>query len=295
MRVITIGREQGSNDIVVNDPKISRNHLQLVVDDNGNVTAADMGSTNGTFVNGVRIVGEQSLCAGDQLRVGDSVLPWESYITTPTLNPPAYVPPFPQSPYQGAEIDYPRRHTGLIIALSIVGALLVGLIVWLLMAPRQEKLHPSQTHYLSNDSSQSLNPNDTAWDSERALREYKDRWLNSFENNTKHPAKKVDNEKAKKEAEAVKLREEGYSSEDIEKILAGEPKSKFKTRKQKEEEEKARREQEDKAKNNKKSKKDSVRNEDTKQKGAIHEIVDPRRFDNKDKYKVDKKIDNRAL
>lgn len=238
MRVITIGRERGSNDIVVNDPKVSRNHLQLIVDDNGNVTVADMGSTNGTFVNGIRIVGESALCANDQLRVGDSVLPWQSYITAPTLDPPAYIPPFQQSPYQDPAMNSPRSHSGLIIALSITGALLLGVVVWLLLTPRQGKLHPSQAHYSHRESSDNLLNNDSAttWDSKRAREEYTSKWLRMFENNTNRPARRVDKDKEGKEAEAVKLREEGYSNEDIEKILAGEPKSKFKTKQQIEEE-----------------------------------------------------------
>ena len=34
----------------------------------------DQGSTNGTYLNGQRIVGQQSLSNGDQIRVGDTTL-----------------------------------------------------------------------------------------------------------------------------------------------------------------------------------------------------------------------------
>ena len=155
------------------------------------------------------------------------------------------------------------------------------------MAPRQEKLHPSQTHYLSNDSSHSLNPNDTAWDSERALREYKDRWLNSFGNNTNRPVKKVDNDKARREAEAVKLREEGYRSEDIEKILAGEPKSKFKTRGQIEAERKAEEQRiKDSIDNaNRRPPKPREKTEEEKKRDAVKQLIE----DNKPK--VNSRVD----
>lgn len=74
MRVITIGRES-SNDLIVNDAKVLRHHLQIVQKDNGEVEAVDMGSTNGTMVNGVRIA------APTQLKSGDTVVPWESRLS----------------------------------------------------------------------------------------------------------------------------------------------------------------------------------------------------------------------
>lgn len=79
MKVITIGRDIENNNIVVNDHKVSRNHLQMVLDDNGNYSVLDLNSTNGTFVNGQRITGEVPLKVTDELRIGDTVLPWQSY------------------------------------------------------------------------------------------------------------------------------------------------------------------------------------------------------------------------
>ena len=79
MKVITIGREAVNNDIIINDSRVSKTHLQLVQDDNGNINAIDFGSTNGTFVNGHRIIEETALKKGDQIKIGDTVLHWESY------------------------------------------------------------------------------------------------------------------------------------------------------------------------------------------------------------------------
>ena len=78
MIVKTIGRGQ-DNNIVVNDTKVSRAHLQIVQDDNGNISVVDLGSANGTYVNGVRITSETPLRTGDELRIGDTILPWCKY------------------------------------------------------------------------------------------------------------------------------------------------------------------------------------------------------------------------
>jgi len=79
MKVITIGRIQ-DNDIVVNDVSVSYHHLQLVQNDNGNCSVVDLGSTNGTFVNGQRITGEVYLKPNDVVQIGSMQLPWQSYL-----------------------------------------------------------------------------------------------------------------------------------------------------------------------------------------------------------------------
>jgi pSer/pThr/pTyr-binding forkhead associated (FHA) protein len=65
MKVITIGRNEAHNDIVVHDNKVSRNHLQMIMDDSGNFSVMDLNSTNGTYVNDRRIVGEVPLKVTD--------------------------------------------------------------------------------------------------------------------------------------------------------------------------------------------------------------------------------------
>jgi Inner membrane component of T3SS, cytoplasmic domain len=68
-----IGRDAGSADLVLEDPEASRRHAALKPDAPG-LTIEDLGSTNGTYVNGERIVGTRSLVPGDQVRVGNTVL-----------------------------------------------------------------------------------------------------------------------------------------------------------------------------------------------------------------------------
>lgn len=60
VRVLTssqtvIGREEG--DIITNDPECSRRHCRVDVHPDGTVWLVDLGSTNGTFVDGVKIYG----------------------------------------------------------------------------------------------------------------------------------------------------------------------------------------------------------------------------------------------
>jgi len=82
MKVITIGRSP-ENDIIINDNKVSRTHLQIVQDDNGNYSVIDFNSTNGTFVNGQQITGEVRINQGDEVKIGNTVLPWSQSCFSP--------------------------------------------------------------------------------------------------------------------------------------------------------------------------------------------------------------------
>ena len=63
----TIGRREDCDlRIAVND--VSRKHCQILLED-GELTVIDLGSSNGTFVNGQRIQ-KYALTAGDTLQVG---------------------------------------------------------------------------------------------------------------------------------------------------------------------------------------------------------------------------------
>lgn len=63
-----VGRSRES-DVVVRDATVSRAHALIAVD-GGRVTLQDLGSSNGTRVNGERMREETVLAAGDQLRLG---------------------------------------------------------------------------------------------------------------------------------------------------------------------------------------------------------------------------------
>jgi hypothetical protein len=79
MKVITIGHH-AENNVVINDPLVSRHHCQIIKDDDGNCRLSDLDSANGTFVNGNQIKGEVPLNQTDVVRIGNTTLLWQSYL-----------------------------------------------------------------------------------------------------------------------------------------------------------------------------------------------------------------------
>ena len=68
-RAITFGRASGS-DIVIDDVYASDEHAQLLPDGDGGWNVRDLGSTNGTFLNGAKLTRPTPVASGDQLRLG---------------------------------------------------------------------------------------------------------------------------------------------------------------------------------------------------------------------------------
>jgi hypothetical protein len=68
---IYMGRDI-TNDIVINDPEISRKHARLTLQ-TGGYLLEDLGSTNGTFVDGQRITGSHTMAPGEAIMLGDNV------------------------------------------------------------------------------------------------------------------------------------------------------------------------------------------------------------------------------
>ena len=89
MKVITIGRDL-NNDIVVNDSKASRHHLQIIKA-GGSFRIVDFNSTNGTFVNDQKISGEIALFPNDIVRIGNTVLPWQTYFIERETKRPTFL------------------------------------------------------------------------------------------------------------------------------------------------------------------------------------------------------------
>jgi pSer/pThr/pTyr-binding forkhead associated (FHA) protein len=62
---------------VVADPGASRRHAQIRHQDRGYVLT-DLGSTNGTLVNGEFVNGSRPLMQGDRITIGNTVLEFRS-------------------------------------------------------------------------------------------------------------------------------------------------------------------------------------------------------------------------
>lgn len=73
---ITMGRAT-TNDVVLSDAKASRVHAKLAYSDS-QWTLIDLGSANGTLVNGLPVVDHVPLQPGDVIRVGESSLLFEA-------------------------------------------------------------------------------------------------------------------------------------------------------------------------------------------------------------------------
>lgn len=69
---ITIGRD-AINVIAINDAEVSRRHAKMELRGSAYVIQ-DLGSTNGTFVNGIRISAMQVLNAGDTVSFGQGIV-----------------------------------------------------------------------------------------------------------------------------------------------------------------------------------------------------------------------------
>lgn len=116
---IYLGRDV-TNDIVINDAEISRKHARLVLKTGGYILE-DLGSTNGTFVDGQRLMGPHPLLSGETLMLGENVsLAYEAGRYDPDATmvsgggeaevypSPAY-PPRPPSANPPPEVHSPYR------------------------------------------------------------------------------------------------------------------------------------------------------------------------------------------
>lgn len=88
---ITIGRGN-KNSIVIRDNEVSRDHCRLVRL-SGHYEVHDLNSSNGTFVNGQRVVSGWLLQPGALIELGDSItLEYELPASNDTVHPPIALP-----------------------------------------------------------------------------------------------------------------------------------------------------------------------------------------------------------
>ena len=96
-----IGRDEACN-LALDDTKVSRRHAYLQEVD-GKVEVGDLGSSNGTFVNGRRIERPVMLAPGDSLRIGDSTM---------RIDPDADHTARPRRPARSRRAGRRRRESG---------------------------------------------------------------------------------------------------------------------------------------------------------------------------------------
>ena len=114
---LVIGREVTGHGKLGDDTELSRRHARVARDAAGQLTIEDLGSANGTFLNGERVRGRQVLKVGDSVRVGSTVLQLTDggrvRPSAPPASPPAAAPATPRAARsrrpRGAEAPAPDR------------------------------------------------------------------------------------------------------------------------------------------------------------------------------------------
>jgi pSer/pThr/pTyr-binding forkhead associated (FHA) protein len=71
---LVIGRLAEGAGRLADDEEISRSHARLSMDSSGQCMIEDLGSTNGTWVNGMRITTPQTLSEGDTVELGGTTM-----------------------------------------------------------------------------------------------------------------------------------------------------------------------------------------------------------------------------
>ena len=100
VKTIKVGKSS-SNDFVINNDIVSRQHAILTVYDTGEVIIKDLNSLNGTFVDGKRVSDTEKLKPGQVVRLGSKTqgptLDWQKLVTGEVMplgphNPKNYRP-----------------------------------------------------------------------------------------------------------------------------------------------------------------------------------------------------------
>lgn len=120
---VAIGR-QADNTIILSDPQASRHHASISWQA-GTYLVQDMGSANGTYVNGQRIAAPTLLRPGDVLRVGGTLFDVRQTLTGgDTGQMPVSAPA-----YSGAAAPSQRSAPSLVIGLLLAAIVIAMLII----------------------------------------------------------------------------------------------------------------------------------------------------------------------
>jgi pSer/pThr/pTyr-binding forkhead associated (FHA) protein len=100
---LSVGRDANS-DIVIEHRLASRRHARFEKDDAG-CYVRDLGSTNGTFINGARIEGVHLLHNNDEVWIGDTVVVFRDPEATVKGTPPPIVRHVSESANESLRVD----------------------------------------------------------------------------------------------------------------------------------------------------------------------------------------------
>ncbi len=95
---LVIGRAVNGEGRLADDPELSRRHARVARDADGRLTIEDLGSVNGTFVNGGRVHEARILEPGDSIRVGESTIELVTAGAAPPARAAAAPPPPARAP-----------------------------------------------------------------------------------------------------------------------------------------------------------------------------------------------------
>jgi predicted component of type VI protein secretion system len=91
-----VGRSEAGAGNLTGDSEISRRHARFQLTQYGQVILEDLGSTNGTYVNGERLAAPRALAQGDQITMGRTIVQFEAAaVVPPAVAPPVAAPPAP--------------------------------------------------------------------------------------------------------------------------------------------------------------------------------------------------------
>lgn len=141
MKVFVVGRD-ATCDIVINDSRVSRQHLQLIESNDGACYVIDLGSSNGTIVNGRRIDGKVQLKLGDEVLLGSSKLQWTKYVGNFNLKErnqkEIVIKSKGEEDVLERKMMSTRKHQ-LLVMLTIIGLLIIGFCAWILVNHSQKE------------------------------------------------------------------------------------------------------------------------------------------------------------
>lgn len=137
---VRIGRVS-KNDIVVDDPLVSRFHCRIFFRDDGSLWVSDLGSSNQTVVNSVPIQ-EVQLKNGDRVTVGDTVMRvsiGESKAPSPTETPPAPSVDLGLSTDQAPSAGFRFSKQSIVILVSLLVILFAGTAALMMLPARNAR------------------------------------------------------------------------------------------------------------------------------------------------------------